>query len=130
MKNSVFAPVMLMVLIFLESSIPMDGGSDKTAFLTNFSPVLQNFLHIPLYAFLAFLWHRYLCTKHLKFSVCLVIAFLIPVLYGVLDEIHQAFVPRRFGSAADIYLNTAGTVVGVWLGVISQKKRDKAEYRL
>lgn len=124
MKNSVFAPVMVMVLIFLESSIPMDGGSDRTAFLTGFSPVLQNFLHIPLYAFLAFLWHRYFSTKNLKFSVCLILSFLIPVLYGGLDEIHQTFVPGRYGSAADIYLNTAGTGIGVWLGAVFQRKGE------
>lgn len=52
---SLWPPLLLMVFIFIESSIPMDGGSDNIAFLTDLDPEIQNLLYIPLYGALAFL---------------------------------------------------------------------------
>lgn len=37
------------------------------------------------------------------------------------DEIHQLFVPGRYGSAADVILDTCGGATGVWLSVLTEK---------
>lgn len=39
----------------------------------------------------------------------------ISVAYGVLDEWHQWFVPRRYAMLTDVALNAAGVALGVWL---------------
>ena len=41
------------------------------------------------------------------------IAFALAVLYGVGDEVHQAFVPGRVASEADILADAAGAAIGV-----------------
>ncbi len=114
-KNSVFLPVLLMGLIFAESSIPMDGGSDDIAFLTSLNPAVQNLLHIPLYGLLAFLWMNVFKKKGFRPALSLTLSLLIAVLYGCLDEVHQAFVPGRYGGLLDVCLNTAGALLGVWV---------------
>ncbi len=41
------------------------------------------------------------------------IAFALTVLYGVTDELHQAFVPGRVASEADLASNAIGALIGV-----------------
>ncbi|ACN15115.1 VanZ-like family protein [Desulforapulum autotrophicum HRM2] len=108
-------PLLLMVLIFAESSIPMDGGPHDIKFLTDLNPNLQNLLHIPLYACLAFLWFRSFSRLRVNTAKGVVLALFITILYGSLDEVHQTFVPGRYGGLIDIYLNTVGAVIGIFL---------------
>ncbi|WP_092231735.1 VanZ family protein [Desulfobacula phenolica] len=105
-------PVLLMVVIFIESSIPMDGGPDNIAFLTNLDPEIQNFLHIPLYGALAFLWLRFFYASKQISKSAIFCGLIITILYGGLDEIHQSFVRGRYGGLFDIYLNSVGAVLG------------------
>lgn len=42
-----------------------------------------------------------------------VTAFAVAVLYGVSDEIHQAFVPERSGQLTDVAIDAVGAALGV-----------------
>ena len=46
------------------------------------------------------------------------LAFALTVLYRVLDELHQAFVPGRTASEADLGLDAAGALIGVGLALL------------
>jgi len=107
-----WAPIVLMVLIFIESSIPMDGGPDNIAFLTNLNPHIQNLLHIPLYGTLAFLWLGFFCVSGKPTLQMVCYSLIITICYGCLDEVHQSFVRGRYGGLLDIYLNVTGAVAG------------------
>jgi VanZ family protein len=109
---AIFLPLILMALIFIESSIPMDGGPGNIKLLTNLNPNLQNMLHIPLYACLSFLWLRAFSRLMVNTSVGMVLTFFFTILYGCIDEIHQIFVPGRYGGLLDIYLNMLGGITG------------------
>lgn len=112
-------PIFLMVLIFIESSIPMDGGPDNIEFLTSLDPKLQNLLHIPLYGTLCFLWIRFFCASKTPTFKKIIYSLMLTVGYGIIDEFHQSFVPGRYGGLLDIYLNMAGAVSGAavyWYG--------------
>ena len=108
----ILAPIGFTGCVFILSSIPMDGGPDNIAFLTNLDPGLQNILHIPLYGILAFLWIQFLHRIHQPLPRAMLFGLVITVLYGGLDEIHQTFVPGRYGGLLDILLNTAGALIG------------------
>jgi VanZ family protein len=46
------------------------------------------------------------------------LAFAVVAGYGIFDEIHQTFVPGRFGSVADWFADLAGAAIGIgacWL---------------
>lgn len=46
------------------------------------------------------------------------LAFALAVLYGVVDELHQAFVPGRVASEADLALDAAGALSGVAMALL------------
>jgi len=111
--RSVLLPLLLMALIFMESSIPMDGGPDDIKFLTDLNPNFQNLLHIPLYACLSFLWIRFFVQLRVNTAKRVVLTLFVTILYGLLDEFHQTFVPGRFGGLLDLYLDILGAITGV-----------------
>ena len=122
------ATLAYMACIYLLSSIP--GGDaalpeDADGFTLYFiPPALQNLLHIPLYAGLAWLWHRTLGMARLTSTATVATAIIIAVGYGFLDELHQATVPGRYASATDVLLNALGAVAG---GVISGYVRSRGQ---
>jgi hypothetical protein len=76
--------------------------------------------HLGLYAGLALLLYWALSgsadSHHgVPAWVLAAVAFALTVLYGVVDEVHQAFVPSRVASEADLALDAAGAVIGVAL---------------
>ena len=112
--TSIIWPLILMGFVFVLSSIPMDGGDDNIAFLTGLDPGLQNFLHLPLYGLLAFLWMRFFAgTGSRPFFRALIFSLAVTIGYGCLDEIHQSFVPGRYGGLLDILLNSVGAAAGI-----------------
>lgn len=124
-KIVLFLPVLMMAVIFIESSIPMDGGPDDIIFLTNLDPKIQNLLHIPLYGVLAFLWIRVFNAWGQRGGRAMVFSFFITVFYGIMDEFHQTFVPGRYGGLQDIYLNAFGAFLVILIySWISRKQSE------
>jgi len=118
-----FPPILLMLLIFIESSIPVDGGSNDIAFLTSLNPTLQNLLHIPLYGVLTFLWNRSFQRSHFSNGKMVLISLFLTIAYGCLDELHQTFVPGRYGGLLDIYLDGLGAFLGVFVFYLFRRSR-------
>ena len=115
--------ILLMFLIFVESSIPMDGGPDNSAFLTNLNPNVQNLLYIQLYWTLAFLWVRFFGASGKHIYQMLLYSLIITIIYGCLDEVHQSFVRGRYSGFLDICIN----IVGVLGSVVFFCSRTKAQ---
>ena len=123
MKNYFF-PLILMGLIFISSSIPMDKNADVPKFIISLDPTLQNLLHIPVFGLLAFLWLKSF-TKHsiLTFTK-VIITLIVTILFGCLEEFHQTFVSGRYGSLTDMLLNIVGIFMGIVFFYRSRKKRN------
>ena len=119
-------PLMLMGLIFISSSIPMDKNANVPEFIISLDPTLQNLLHIPVFGLLAFLWLKSFTKHSILTPTKVIITLIITILFGCLDEFHQTFVPGRYGSLIDILLN----FVGIFMGILffsfyrSRKKRN------
>ncbi len=58
------------------------------------------------------------------------VAFALTVLYGVVDETHQAFVPGRVASETDLLADAAGAFVGVALAMVVPRLRRAHGIRL
>lgn len=97
--------------IFALSSIPDDGGGPGSRILFP-PPAVQNLLHVPVYAGLAFVLARALGRRrHAP-----LLAAAITVAFGALDEVHQMFVAGRTASVTDALLNALGAgIVAAWL---------------
>ena len=56
------------------------------------------------------------------------LAAALAALYGVTDEVHQAFVPGRRSDALDVVADAVGAAVGAWLAwrLLSRRRRTRA----
>lgn len=73
--------------------------------------------HIVVYSMLFILLVNALKSSystHSKKNI-LIVSFLLTILYGVSDEIHQSFVPLREGKISDIIFDTAGAGFAFYL---------------
>ncbi len=92
--------------------------SHQTAPLEPVASNVDPFLaHVAVYSVLAFLLHFALAgySNAAPRWVPVSIAFALAVLYGVSDEIHQAYVPGRVASELDLAADAIGAVIGVGL---------------
>lgn len=123
-KSTLYAPpILLMALIFVSSSLPMDGKSKHFKFVVQLAPTIQNLLHIPVFSFLAYLWMNSLSKHGFPRIQTLIITIIITVGYGIFDEFHQFFVPGRYVSFTDILFNIVGGAIGII--IFSQFKRSR-----
>jgi hypothetical protein len=97
-----------MALIWTVSSI------EAPTFPVSLFPFRDKGVHATEYAVLAFLLgHACVRTfeRHPRWRVAVVAVFLT-VLWGFLDELHQAFVPGRSSDVLDLVADTIGAVMG------------------
>ena len=69
--------------------------------------------HIVAYAVLAWFWWRALSPRRDVEWPLLVITFVLTVLYGISDEIHQLYVPGRHGRVTDVLFDASGALLMV-----------------
>jgi len=100
-------------VLFLLSLVPMAGPTGELSLRIGLTPGVQNILHIPLYGLLAVLWLRVANghTAHKNKGILLVLSG--GCVFGVANELVQAFVPGRYADLQDVLLNVVGLVMGV-----------------
>ncbi len=119
MMRVLLAPIVYMLAIWVLSSIP--GGSlDIKGMDWLTAPTTQNLLHIPLYGGLAYVW--VVSLLRLNHTRPLVLAAVLTIAYGIVDEYHQSFVPGRYASVADVALNCVGAGLVLWWGYWRQER--------
>lgn len=117
-KANIALPLLAAAALYWLSSMPGIPLPDDPAHYALFywiSPSIQNVLHIPTYACLAWAWHWALGAWLRSSGAQTICACAIASAYGVFDEWHQSFVPGRYGSFADVALDILGVALGVWL---------------
>ena len=101
----------LMLAIFIQSSI---GSLKLPDFGVNFS---DKILHFIVFGILGLLTARGL--RNVKNRIVnenyISITLLICIVYGILDEIHQYFVPGRYFSWWDWVADILGVIILVWI---------------
>jgi len=98
------------IILFILTSIPVDQ-------VPKFFGTQDKIEHFAAYFLLSIL----LCLtlhfqrKNLQLSSrALLITFLIVIFYGVIDELHQLFVPGRSGDILDWLADSIGGGLGIW----------------
>ena len=82
--------------------------------------------HVLGYAGLGILWWRALAAgQSASARRTLALALLLTTLYAISDEYHQTFVPGRSGTPADVLIDAAGAVLGLWLVHRWQSRQGK-----
>jgi VanZ like protein len=107
--------IVLIAAIVALSVVPGRALPGDSAFvwLVSVTPApLQKLMHVVAYATLALLWMWTLEKMH-PISLRIALAFTISVGIGAILEWYQLSVPGRYGTLADVLLNSIGTVVGL-----------------
>lgn len=110
-----------MAALFAVSSIPDDDGTLSRTVLF-LQPELQNLLHVPAFALLAWLWWRALAARGVRSMAAAAVAAAIATAYGALDEVHQYFVAGRTASVTDALLDAAGALLVLAWAALSARR--------
>jgi VanZ family protein len=100
-------PILVYVFVlFIQSSFP--------SIATPKGSHLDKFLHVGAYSVLGFLFARAYGASRMRSNLVLVLILGIgsASIYGVLDEIHQYFVPFRKADLLDVGADILGSVIG------------------
>lgn len=81
-------------------------------------------VHAVAYAILGILWFRAIKYSFEIQSVKRIaaMAFIVVVIYGISDEIHQYFVPYRSSDIFDVIADSVGGFIGIWFYTLLQKR--------
>ncbi len=114
-------PVILMcAAIFRQSSFPSFQAE-------LFFPHQDKLLHLAAYGLMAFLTARALTCERPgtgKFKIPM-FAIGVSILFGLSDEIHQAFVPGRFPDIWDWTADILGSGIGAWIFFNLNNRRSR-----
>lgn len=105
------APFLYMALVWIMSSMPADA-------VVRFSfadSLIKESLHLVEFAILYLLFVGFLLSEgKLTLKTNLLVA-VISMMYGVVDEIHQYFVPYRSATIIDVIKDVTGVLVCYWI---------------
>lgn len=124
MRPWLFALLAWAVVIFLLSSFPNPPGPRGAEWQSYAAHTVE-------YAVFAFLAARLLAAiwpASPPWQLALA-AWVLAVLYGLSDELHQAFVPGRDASLVDVAFDTIGAAMGAGLAIAALRFRGPAGQR-
>lgn len=103
-------PVGIMALLWWSSSVEPTTRTPNV-----FRALLHNGMHVVAYAALAGGWLLTLARSSWPSSprAALLVSLVAAVAYGVVDEVHQSFVPGRVCSLADLMTDAAGATLAL-----------------
>ena len=107
-------PLCYMTALFSVSSIPGDVMEADPVFRW-VSPNLQNLLHVPVFGGLALCWLWALETQFTIVKKRFIAAFILTLMYAIVDEAWQLHIPGRYGSFTDLVLDALGAVLVLWI---------------
>jgi VanZ family protein len=111
-------PLVLMAVIFYlssSSSLPQAQGEWLDALIKKIAHIAEYTL---LFLLLVRAWRHSLAISWASMERALWAAWLTTVAYGISDEVHQSFVPRRHATWYDVVIDVAvpGLLCLLWYG--------------
>lgn len=112
-----------LILIFYLSSLPLNNPNESREKKQILGIPKDMINHLIEYGFLAILSHRAFASSKLKIfnNKAVLIAVIFTVFYGLLDEIHQLFIPTRLFEIKDILSDSIGASIIVFKNLINKK---------
>lgn len=89
--------------------------AEKEDYIYKFVFIVRKGAHFSIYLLLGLLIMSYFKEIYLVNKKGLLIAFIICFLYACSDEIHQYFVPGRSCQLNDILIDSAGSIIGIYI---------------
>ena len=101
------------VIRFFDKGFTELSQIEQEEYVERFQFIVRKLAHFSVYLALGFTLSAGMQTfVKLRVSVRTIIAFIIGVLYAILDEIHQIFVPGRSCELRDMLIDSSGILIG------------------
>lgn len=113
-------------LIELQPKYKNITENEKQKLVESYQPLVRKGAHFTIYTILGMSLVTFLCTYKLADKKRMLISLCIGIGYAISDEIHQIFIPGRTALVIDVFIDTAGAILGILL-IIGCKNiiRDK-----
>jgi VanZ family protein len=102
----VLAALWGMLIFYLSSQPDLASG-----FPPKYDFVLRKLAHMFVFGVLTYLIAGSLERDQRPYLLFVIIAALV---YALIDEVHQSFIPGRYGTPRDILIDSIGVYFGVW----------------
>lgn len=138
--------LVIMVLIFVFSSMQGDESSETSGIflkaieklyeevthrglteiaLDSIHHIIRKCAHFTEYAALGASIMYAIWDKWKEHKAPIILPELIAMLYATTDEIHQYFVPGRYGTWTDVLIDSAGALTGILIYLLIYRKKIK-----
>ena len=107
---------LLEYIIFFVFQVQMD--------LSNLTFMLRKAAHFLEFALLGFFVIRALLERELPLNKAVILALMISVFVGVVDESIQYFVPGRAMSVFDMLIDASGATLGIFMVYSTRKEKE------
>ena len=84
---------------------------DKEIIIEKYDPIVRKIAHAFIYMVLAFLVSMLLMSYNINLTKCIIMTFIICVMYAVSDEIHQSFINGRSAELRDVLIDSIGIII-------------------
>lgn len=105
-------PIVYIIFVWVLSSLPADAILD-TPF--SFDSLLKESLHLIEFGILYWLLAFTFASNRKWNEKVSIVAAVISISYGAIDEIHQSFVPYRSATVIDFVKDTVGVLVSYYI---------------
>jgi len=112
---SVLALIWMMLIFYLSNQPGFSSEPDTFSFFEVIPNLVTNLLHLPEYGVLAALYWFSLQGKFTSIVTRNGIVISSCLLFAILDEFHQSFIPGRYASMLDITSDFVGASIAVLL---------------
>lgn len=101
--------------------------NEKKEKLDHIEHIIRKIAHFTIYTIVGLLMMGVLTIYHKEKSFKIRISLIIGVLYAILDEIHQAFIPERTARVTDVIIDACGVILGILLVMTIEKLAQKVK---
>lgn len=135
-KSSTFLVLIWMIIIFIMSSFNATDSANQSNFIVNIIANIFNINNISLLCLIIRKLAHY--TEYLILGILVInmftknninnlylISIILCIIYATSDEIHQIFVPGRACQIKDILIDSIGSITGIYLYKLINKKTLK-----
>ena len=87
--------------------------SEKSTLVLKSQVIIRKTAHVTEYTILGMLATIFFSTFNMSKKARVLIALMIGFVYAISDEIHQMFTPNRTPLVTDVFIDTAGVILGI-----------------
>ena len=94
---------------------------EKAQIQNDTNAIIRKIAHFSIYTLLGLFMMGIMTRTKLKdkWRICITLGF--GIIYAILDEFHQSFSPGRTPKITDVYIDTLGVILGIFLILLIRK---------